>query len=412
MSLANGRTYLAIPGPSVVPDRVLNAMHRAAPNIYEGPIVTLTESVVSDLKRVVGTAHHAALYIGNGHAAWEAALANTHARGDKTLVLATGSFAKGWGRNAAGLGLEVEVLDFGTRATLDLDRISAYLRADKSHQIRSILLVHVDTASSVRNDIAALRACVDEAGHPALLMVDCIASLACDAFDMDAFGADVTVAACQKGLMTPPGMAFVFFNPKAALARERADCVTAYWDWKPRANPAIYPEYFCGTTLTHHLFGIRAALDMIFEEGLPAVFTRHSILARAAWAAFDTWGRAGDLSMNIADPDTRSCAVTTIRLRAPDGTRLRKWVEQNAGLTLGIGLGMAPPDDPAWHGFFRLGHMGHLNAPMLLGALGTIEAGLTALEIEHASGALDAAARVCAQPSATISEIKTKAAIA
>jgi len=397
MSLASGRSYLAIPGPSVVPDRVLNAMHRASPNIYEGPIVDLTAGIAADLKRVAGTDQHVAMYIANGHGIWEAALTNSHARGDKSLVLATGRFALGWGRSAAALGIETEVLDFGLRADLDLEAVAARLAADKAHAIRSILVVQVDTATSVKNDIVALRKVIDALGHPALLMVDCIASLGCDAYEMDAFGADVTVAACQKGLMMPPGMGFVFFNEKADAARDRADCATSYWDWRPRAQPGIFADYFCGTALTHHLYGLREALDMIFDEGLTAVWARHATLAQAAWAAFDAWGAGGALQMNIVDPAKRSHAVTALRMTAPDATRLRQWVEANTGVTLGIGLGMAPMDDPAWHGFFRLGHMGHVNAHMMLGVLGTIEAGLTALEIPHGSGALEAAARVCAQ---------------
>jgi alanine-glyoxylate transaminase/serine-glyoxylate transaminase/serine-pyruvate transaminase len=394
MTLSHGRPYLAIPGPSVIPDRVLAAMHRPSPNIYAGPLVDMVAGMIPDLRAVARTAHHVAIYIANGHGTWEAALANVLSRGEKVLVLASGRFGHGWAEMARRLGAEVEILDFGKRAPFDPASLEAALRADKGRSIRAVMTTHVDTASSVRNDIAALRACIDATGHDALLMVDCIASLGCDRFEMDAWGVDVMVAASQKGLMTPPGLGFVFFNGKADQARERADCVTAYWDWVPRARPQAFYQYFGGTAPTHHLYGLRAALDMIGEEGIAPVWARHERLAQAIWATVETWGIGGPLALNVADPAHRSHAVTSLRIGAPHGTRLRSWVEEKAGVTLGIGLGMAEPDDPAWHGFFRIGHMGHVNAHMVLGVLGAIEAGLEALEIPHGKGALEAAARV------------------
>ncbi|MEL6809247.1 MAG: aminotransferase class V-fold PLP-dependent enzyme [Pseudomonadota bacterium] len=392
-----GRDYLAIPGPSVMPDAVLRAMHRGAPNIYAGELVEIAASLVPDLKRVARTSGDVAMYIGNGHAAWEAALANTIAPGETVLVPATGRFGHGWGDMALGLGAEVETLDFGKRDPMDMDRIAQTLRADVGHKIKAVLAVHVDTSTSIRNDVAALRAVLDAAGHPALLMADCIASLGCDRFEMDAWGVDVMVAGCQKGLMVPPGMAFVFFNAKAAAARAGLPRVSRYWDWSPRANPEEFFMYWNGTAPTHHLYGLRTALDMLHGEGLEAVWARHARLARAIWAACEVWAQDGPLELNVADAQDRSCAVTALRLGAPNGTALRDWVEHNIGLTLGIGLGMAPPGDPAWHGFFRLGHMGHVNGHMIMGLLGGIESGLAALDIPRGSGALDAAASVIAK---------------
>lgn len=396
MSLAHGREYLAIPGPSVIPDRVLRAMHRASPNIYHGPIEEMTHHVAAELKQIAGTSGDVAMYIANGHGAWEAAISNILKRGDKMLVLGTGRFAPMWGVVAGQLGAKVDVLDFGKHGPVDPARVEDHLRADKTHEIKAVLVAHVDTATSVKNDIRAIRAALDAAGHPALLLADCMASLACDEYHMDSWGADLTVAGCQKGLMTPPGLGFVFFNERAAQARARADAVTAYWDWLPRSNPTSYYMNFFGTAPTHHLFGLNEALAMIREEGLTNTWARHATLARAVWAAFDAWGLDGPMRLNIEDPAYRSNAVTAARLVSPDGTRLRDWVEQKAGVTLGIGLGMADPGDPASDAFFRLGHMGHLNAHMVLGVLGVIEAGLTALDIPHGSGALEAAATVCA----------------
>ena len=196
--------------------------------------------------------------------------------------------------------------------------------------------------------------------------------------------------------MVPPGMAFVFFNARAAQVRAKMPRVSRYWDWTPRAEPTEFWEFFDGTAPTHHLYGLRTALDMIEAEGIEAVWDRHERLARAIWAACEVWAGEGPLRLNIADPAHRSRAVTSLRIGAPHGTALRDWVEGNLGLTLGIGLGMAPPDDPAWHGFFRLGHMGHVNGQMVLGMLGGIEAGLSAIGVPHGRGAVDAAARVIA----------------
>ncbi|PKQ10510.1 MAG: aminotransferase [Alphaproteobacteria bacterium HGW-Alphaproteobacteria-1] len=397
MSLANGRAYLAIPGPSVMPEEVLRAMHRSSPNIYEGALIEMTAGLVPDLRAVARTAGRVAIYICNGHGTWEAALANTIAPGERVLVPATGRFGHGWADVARGQGIEVEILDFGKRAAIDLDRVEAALRADTGHTIRAVLATHVDTSTSVRNDIKALRDVLDATGHPALLMADCIASLACDRFEMDGWGVDVTIAASQKGLMVPPGLGFVWFSDKAAEARKRIGSVTRYWDWTHRADPEMFYQYFGGTAPTHHLYGLRAALDLIKAEGIEAIWDRHETLARAIWAACETWGSTGPLEMNVTDRALRSHAVTALRIGAPHGSALRQWVQDQTGVTLGIGLGMAEPGDPAWHGFFRIGHMGHVNAHMILGALGAIEAGLVALDIPHGEGGLARAAEVIAR---------------
>ncbi|KAF0676768.1 alanine-glyoxylate transaminase serine-glyoxylate transaminase serine-pyruvate transaminase [Profundibacterium mesophilum KAUST100406-0324] len=394
--LAAGRSYLAIPGPSVMPDRVLRAMHRAAPNIYEGALHDMMSPLLDDLKGLAGGAEECAIYIANGHGAWEAALCNVLAPGDRVLALATGRFGHGWAEIAAGLDARVEMLDFGQRATVDIARLEAALAADPGQGLRAVLLTHVDTASSVRNDVAAVRAALDAADHPALLMVDCIASLGCDRFEMARWGVDVMVAGSQKGLMTPPGLGFVFFNARAKARRGAVGCRSRYWDWRPRTEPARFYEYFGGTAPTHHLYGLREALDMIAEEGRDDVLARHAVLARAIWACFEAWGQGGPAELNIADAALRSHAVTAIRIGADHGARLREWTEKQTGVTLGIGLGMVPPGDPAEGGFFRIGHMGHVNAHMVLGTLAAIQAGFEALGIPYGPGGLDAAAGICA----------------
>ncbi len=395
MTLAHGRTYLAIPGPSVMPDRVLNAMHQAAPNIYEGALIDMVAGLIPDLNRVARASGKVAIYVANGHGAWEAAASNVIRPGEKVLVLSTGRFAAGWAVVFERLGAVIEVIDFGKRDPVDLARVEAALKADTAHAYKAVIMVHVDTASSVKNDVPGVRALLDALGHPALFMVDCIASLAVDPFETEAWGVDMMVAASQKGLMTPPGLSFVFVNAKAEAAQ--VETVSWYWDWAPRLNPQMFYERFGGTAPTHHLLGLRAALDLIEEEGgVEVVWARHATLARAAWAAFEAWGQGGPLEMNIANPAERTHAVTALRLGGDNGTRLRRWLEEKAGVTLGVGLGMTEPGDPAGHGFFRVGHMGHINAHMLMGVLGVMEAGFDALDIPYGPGALSAAAKVIA----------------
>lgn len=391
MSLAFGRDLRVMPGPSVIPDRVLRAMHRAAPNIYGDELADLTGTVLAGLRRVVRTEAGVALYIGNGHAAWEAATANLLAPGDRALVVVTGRFGQGWADTARRMGVEVETMDEGFRAAVDPARLEDRLRADRNGAIKAVLVVHADTASSVRNDISAVRAAIDAAGHPALLAVDCVASVGCDRFEMDAVGADVVVGACQKGLMTPPGVALVWVGHRARAAA--VHCRSPYWDWGPRLAPERYYQLFCGTAPTHHIYGLAEALDMIEAEGLENVWARHATFARAVWAAAEAWGTAGALEFNIADPACRTHAVTTLRMNVGDATALRRWCEQEAGLTLGVGLGGPGEREQT---LFRIAHMGHVDPPMLLGALATVEAGLTACAIAHGRGAVDAAARVIA----------------
>ena len=389
MSLNFGREQLSIPGPSVMPDRVLAAMHRPSPNIYEGDLIKLTHSLFPDLKTVAQTKHSAAIYIANGHGAWEAAISNTCSRGDTILVLVTGRFGAGWAEMASELGVQIRILDFGMDADADPAVVTQTLKEDVDHVIKAVFTVQTDTASSVKNDIKALRKAVDEANHPALFFVDCIASLGCDKFEMDAWGVDVMVTGCQKGLMTPAGMSFVFFNDKSQVMHRRANLKTPYWDWEPRANPEVYYQHFCGTAPTHHLYGLREALNiLVHEEGIEAAWARHMTMSRAVWAAVEAWGC---LAVNIKEPSKRSQAVTTVLSKNDECGRLRHWCEHKAGLTLGIGLGLAEPGQKSWDNVMRIGHMGHMNPVMLMGALGTIDAGLKAMRIPHGPDALNAA---------------------
>ena len=396
MSLNFGRTQLAIPGPSVIPERVLNAMHRPSPNIYHGELIEMVDTLYPDLKAVARTKHDVAIYISNGHGAWEAALDNTLNSGDTVLVLKTGRFGAGWGEMARKNGIKTEVMDFGMQSDADPNRVEQALRADKEGKIKAVLTVQTDTASSVSNDIPALRSAIDSASHDALFMVDCIASLGCEPFEMDLWGVDVMVTGCQKGLMTPAGMSFVYFNDKAAKASKNAN-PTFYWDWTLRANAEVFYQKFAGTAPTHHLYGLREALNiLVHEEGIKQAWARHKTIAHAIWSAVDIWGQDSTMRHNINDPDKRSLAVSAVNTIAGVAGKLRSWCEANTGVTLGIGLGLAEPNTPQWDQHFRIGHMGHQNIAMVMATLGSIETALKANGIPHGEGALSAAAKVLA----------------
>ena len=390
-SLRHGRPLVISPGPSVIPDRVLSAMARPMPNMYAGEIVDISLEVLAELPGLARTEGTPFIVIGNGHAAWQMAIANTLSRGDRVLVLESGTFARAWGEMAARSGVVVETLPGSDRGPVDPAAVEARLAADTDHSIRSVLMVQADTATSVRNDIAAIRAAIDAAGHPALFQVDCIASLGCDPYEMDAWGVDVTVAACQKGLMVPPGMAFVLAGPKALARHREADLNAGYFDWATRIDPEVHYQIFAGTLPISHLYGLRAALDLIAEEGgLEAVWRRHQVLADAVRAAVEQWAKPGAIELNITDPAHRSNAVTTIRTGSIDARRLAALCDQQAGLVLGVGIGALATSS------FRFGHMGHLNPPMVLGALGTIEAVLGAIDAPTGGSGVAAAAAVIA----------------
>jgi alanine-glyoxylate transaminase / serine-glyoxylate transaminase / serine-pyruvate transaminase len=384
MTIASGREFLAIPGPTIVPDAVLRAMHRPAVDIYSGALIDVTTRCLDDLRQVFRTRGRTYIYAANGHGAWEAALVNVLSRGERVLVLESGRFAVGWGEMATVLGVEVEILAGRPRRAVDPAALEARLRADRGGEIKAVLVVQVDTASGVVNDIQALRAAIDAAGHEALLMVDTIASLATMPFEMDDWGVDVAVSGSQKGLMMTPGLGFVAAGDRALAAHRRADLRTHYWDWTARDGEEHYQKY-CGTPPEHLLFGLREALDLLLAEGLDAVILRHRLLAEAVRAAVEVWAEGGALQFNIVEPAERANSVTTILLDRADSRRLLDFCATKCGVVLGIGIGDL--DGRA----FRIAHMGHVNAPMILGTLGVVEVGLIALGISHGRGGIQAA---------------------
>jgi len=385
MVVRAGREFLAIPGPTTMPDEVLQAMHRPSLDIYSREMIDLTDGLHADLSKLFATRSKSYIHISNGHGAWEAALSNVLSRGDKVLVLESGRFAIGWGSAAKLMGAEVEVLKGDWRRAVRPDEVEARLRADKDHEIKAILVAQIDTASGVVNDIQAIGKAVKAAGHPALYMVDAVASLACMPFEMDKWGIDVAMSGSQKGLMTPPGLGFVAASDKAKDAHKNANMRTPYWDWTEREGTEHYRKY-AGTAPVHLLFAMRQAVDMLFAEGLENVFQRHRLLAEAVRRAVAVWAEGQVLGFNIAEATERSNTVTTVTMGGGhEPSALHKYCKEKCGVVLGIGIGDLQGQA------FRIAHMGHVNAPMILGTLGVIEVGLNALEIPHGKGGTEAA---------------------
>lgn len=385
MVVRAGREFLAIPGPTTMPDEVLAAMHRPAADIYSQDMVELTAGLLGDLSKLFRTKGKSYIYIANGHGAWEAVLTNILSRGQKVLVLESGRFALGWGEAAARMGVHMEVLKGGWNRSVRPQDVEARLKADTNHEIKAILVVQIDTASSVVNDIPAISAAIKAAKHPALLAVDTVASLGCIPFDMDDWGVDVAMSASQKGLMTPPGLAFVAVNDRAREAHRKADMRTPYFDWTARDGQEHYQKY-AGTPPVHLLFALRCALDLIAKEGLDNIFLRHRLLAETVRRAVGVWAQNNTIAFNVLDPSERSDTVTAILVSGtPTANELRTYCSQKCGVVLGTGIGALSGQA------FRIAHMGHINAPMVLGTLSVVEVALHALGIPHGKGGMQAA---------------------
>lgn len=385
MVVRAGREFLAIPGPTTMPDEVLRAMHRPALDIYSDQMVELTDSLLRDLSKLFATTSRSYIYIANGHGAWEAVLSNVLSRGDKILVLESGRFAIGWGMAAAAMGADVEVLKGDWRRAIRPGEVEARLRQDKEHRIKAILAVQVDTASGAYNDIEAIGKAIKASGHPALFMVDAVASLGCMPFEMDAWGIDVAMSGSQKGLMAPPGLGFVAANDRARAAHKTAGLRTPYWDWTERDGAEHYRKY-AGTAPVHLLFALRQSIDMLFDEKLENVFLRHRLLGEAVRRAVAVWAEGQVLGFNVAEAAERSNTVTTVVMGGGhDPVALHRYCKEKCGVVLGVGIGELQGQA------FRIAHMGHVNAPMILGTLGVVEVGLKALDIPHGHGGVEAA---------------------
>lgn len=380
-----GRQFLHTPGPTAIPDRVLNAMHRQPLDLSDPQLAEIVQSCLDDLRTVFATAGDIFIYAANGHGGWEAVLSNLFEPGETALVPETGYFSDAWAAHARALGIDARAMPGDIRRAIDPSRLEAVLRDDRAGRIKAVLAVHADTATGVISDIPALRAAIDAARHPALLVVDVVASLGASPFRMDEWGVDVAIGASQKALMGPPGLAFVAANARARAVAAETRGPRHYWDWAYRAGPEGYRR-FCGTAPEHNLFALRAALDLLAEEGLAAAQQRHAKLAGAVWRAIEAWSAAGDLGFNVLAPGERSVSVTTILTPAGfDGGKVREHARAHRGVALGGGLGALAGRA------FRIGHLGDLNEPMILGCLAAVELTLRDLGLRCGRDGLPAA---------------------
>jgi alanine-glyoxylate transaminase/serine-glyoxylate transaminase/serine-pyruvate transaminase len=376
----SGRHFLQIPGPTNVPDRILRAMDR--PTIdHRGPdFARLAAAILEDLKPVFGTRAPVVIYPSSGTGAWEAALVNTLSPGDRVLMAETGHFASLWRAMAGHLGLEVRMLPGDWRHGVDPERIEASLAEDRAHAIKAVCVVHNETSTGVTSRIPEIRRAIDRTGHPALFMVDVISSLASIDYRHDEWGVDVTVAGSQKGLMLPPGLGFNAVGDKALAAANGGRMPKSYWDWQPMLS-ANAKGVFPYTPATNLLYGLRAALDMLQEQGLEEVFARHDRHAEATRRAVRGWG----LELLCLDPREYSSSLTAVLVpEALDADALRAAILEGFDLSLGNGLGRLAGR------VFRIGHLGDFNDLMLAGTLAGIEMGLK--RAGHAAAASGVAA--------------------
>jgi alanine-glyoxylate transaminase/serine-glyoxylate transaminase/serine-pyruvate transaminase len=376
-----GRHFLQIPGPTNVPDSVLRAM--AAPTIdhRSREFGDLAHEVLDGLARVVQTTQPVVVYPSSGTGAWEAALVNTLSQGDRVLAFETGHFATLWTQMAQRLGLAVDVVPTDWRRGADPEVAAERLAADKDHHIKAVLIVHNETSTGVTSRIPEIRAAIDRAGHPALLLVDTISSLGSIDYRHDPWGVDVTIGCSQKGLMLPPGLGFNAVSEKALHASASAGLPRSYWAWEPMIQ-AHAKGFWPYTPPTNLLFGARESLRLLFEEGLDAVFARHERHAQATRRAVGAW----DLELLCQVPDEYSPSLTAVVM--PDGydeRELRKVVLDTFNMSLGTGLGKVAGK------VFRIGHLGDFNDLMLAGTLSGVEMGLRLAGVPFKPGGVQAA---------------------
>jgi alanine-glyoxylate transaminase/serine-glyoxylate transaminase/serine-pyruvate transaminase len=383
--MAHGQHFFMNPGPTNIPDRILRAMDRGAIDFNGAEFKAIAAECFDGLKRVFKTEETVLGYAATGHGAWEAALVNLFSPGDKLLLLESGFFSLNWGMRGADFGLEVETLPNDWRQPSDPAKIEARLREDREHKIKAVLVVHCETSTGVVNPIAQIRRAIDAARHPALLLVDTISSLASMDFRTDEWGVDVVVAGSQKGLMLPTGMCFTAISGKALAASAEAKLPRVYWDWR-RLMGEGSQAYWNGTAPVHFFYGMQEALRMLEAEGLDNVFARHHRLAEATRQAVRAWRQNDGPEVYAMVPGAQSDTVTTVMLpEGYDADKLRAIAMDRFNLSLGGGL------DRLRGRVFRIGHLGDLNEPMLLGTLATVEMALGLTGVPHGRGGLQAA---------------------
>lgn len=373
-----GRRLLHSPGPTPVPDAVLDALRRQPMDLADPRVSANIAACEQGLRRLLHTERaEVFFYAANGHGAWEAVIENLLPPGGAVLIPGTGHFSESWAVECEGLGRRVVRTPWREGLPIDAAAVTDALRADKAREIVAVFVVHTDTASGVTSDLAALRAAIDAADHPALFVVDVVASLGAVPFAMDALRANVAVGASQKGLMVPPGLGIVAVDAAAMAVAARNPAPRFYWDWRSRRSELSYRK-FCGTAPQNLMMGLEAALGLIFQEGVEAVYERHRLLAHAVQAAVEGWREGGALDFFARQSASRSASVTTIAVAAGvDVEALRTVARERFQVAIAGGLG------PLQGRAFRIGHLGDQNAAMILGALAGVQAALQVQGIAH-----------------------------
>ena len=389
MSYPSGRHFLQIPGPTNVPDRLLRAMDRPTIDHRGAEFQQLGFDVLAGMQDIFQTQHRVVIYPASGTGAWEAALVNTLSPGDKVLMFETGHFAALWCELARRLGLQIEWVSGDWRRGVDAGEVERRLSEDRDRTIKAVAIVHNETSTGVTSNVAAVRAGMNRAGHPALLLVDTISSLASIDYRHDEWGVDVTVGGSQKGLMLPPGLSFNAISEKALAASQASMLPKSYWAWEPMLK-ANNDGFFPYTPATNLLFGLREAIAMLKEEGLENVFARHIRHAHATRRAAQAWG----LDVLCKNSYEYSPSLTALIMPAGhDADALRKIILERYDMSLGMGLGRLAGK------IFRIGHLGYFNDLMLAGTLSGVEMGLIAAKAPISADGVSAALRYLVNPS-------------
>ena len=384
MSRKPGRQFFANPGPTNIPDSVLRALGTPAVDFNDPAFMELYDYCIAGLKRVLKTEHHVFMYNASGHGSWEATMVNLFSPGDVILMLETGYFSEGWTEMVERHGVEVRTLPADWRHGIEMAAVEHALAADTGHVIKAVCAVHNETATGLVLPLDELRAAMDAAGHPALLLSDTISSLGSMDFRMDAWGVDAVVGGSQKGLMLPTGFSFTGVSAKALEAHRKAKLPRAYFDWTTMLGRR--QKSFIGTVPVNLFFGFRESLHILENEGLDNVFARHARLGEAVRRAVRAWAGNDGPQLFCTNPGRVSNSVTAILM--PDGhdpEQVRATALQKFNVSLGGGLGKLGGK------VFRIGHLGDLNEPMVLGALAGVEMSLKINKVPHGSGGVDAA---------------------
>ena len=382
--LPRGRQFFANPGPTNIPDSVLHAVAHVTVDFNDPAFMPIYEQCVAGLKRVLKTEQEVFMYTGSGHAAWEASLVNLFSPGDKVAIIETGYFSLSWAQMAKDLSLEVETIAADWRRGLDFAALRAALAADTTHSIKAICAVHNETATGMELPLKQVRAVMDEVGHPALLLSDTISSLGSLEFRMDEWGIDVAVGGSQKGLMLPTGMSFTGVSAKALAAHKTSRLPKSYLSWTNMLTRKH--KSFVGTVPTSLFYGLQESLRLLEEEGLDEVCARHSRLAEAVRRCVRHWSGNAGPQLFCTNPDRYSDSVTAVMMpEGHDAEAVRRTALQSFNVSLGGGLG------PLGGKVFRIGHLGDLNEPMILGTLSVVEMALKLNGVPHAPGGVAAA---------------------